>query len=60
MSVHDAQSMMSDFTTKLIISDLGNGNYRHQLIRFVTSYPDAMIAIFCDFRQFSAKKLPFF
>jgi hypothetical protein len=33
MSSHDATEMMRDFSTKLIISDLGNGSYRHQLIR---------------------------
>jgi hypothetical protein len=33
MSVLDAQAMMNDFTTKLVISDLGHGNYRHQLMR---------------------------
>jgi len=33
MSVQDATSMMTDFSTKLMISEEGNGRMRHQLIR---------------------------
>ena len=33
LSTHDAQSMKSDLSTKLVISDLGMGTFRHELMR---------------------------